>query len=126
MRVPFSYLDRQFADVDAYLADLKALVLSGDFTLGQAVSQFEAAFAEVTGIPYAVGVGSGTDALILSLKALGVGPGDAYLVSGRLDLVSRSSQIGPVGDGLGEGNRQIGQLRLRAGIEPHRLRGGRQ
>lgn len=81
MHVNFSYLDRQFADVDAYLADLKALVLSGDFTLGAAVTQFEQAFAQVTGIPHAVGVGSGTDALILSLKALGIGPGDEVITA---------------------------------------------
>jgi dTDP-4-amino-4,6-dideoxygalactose transaminase len=39
------------------------LVLSGDFTLGKDVQAFENAFAELCGMPYAVGVGSGTDAL---------------------------------------------------------------
>ena len=41
MRVPFSYLDRQFADVDIYFEDLRALVRSSDFTLGHALDQFE-------------------------------------------------------------------------------------
>jgi aminotransferase EvaB len=81
MRVPFSYLDRQFADVDAYLADVRALVLSGDFTLGKAVAEFEARFAEMSGMPHAIGVGSGTDALILSLQILGIGPGDEVITS---------------------------------------------
>ncbi|MFH1767536.1 MAG: DegT/DnrJ/EryC1/StrS family aminotransferase [Candidatus Omnitrophota bacterium] len=81
MRVPFSYLDRQFADIAAYLNDLKTFVKSGDFTLGEQLSEFEASFAKVTGIPHAIGVGSGTDALILSLKILGVGPGDEVITT---------------------------------------------
>ena len=78
-QVKFSYLDRQFANVDRYLADVKALVQSGDFTLGRSVEEFERRFAEVVGVPYAVGVGSGTDALTLPLKLLGVGPGDEVI-----------------------------------------------
>ena len=81
MEVKFSYLDRQFADVDQYLADIRTLVVSGDFTLGTAVSEFESRFAGVFGLPHAIGVGSGTDALILSLKALGIGPGDEVITA---------------------------------------------
>ena len=81
VNVPFSYLDRQFADVDSYLADVRELVLSGDFTLGKPVRDFEARFAAMCGMPYAIGVGSGTDALILSLEILGVGPGDEVITS---------------------------------------------
>lgn len=81
MKVPFSYLSQQFADIDSYLADLKDFVSTGDFTLGQPLKQFEAAFAQICGLPHAVGVGSGTDALILSLKILGIGPGDEVITS---------------------------------------------
>ncbi|MGB7541510.1 MAG: DegT/DnrJ/EryC1/StrS family aminotransferase [Burkholderiales bacterium] len=81
MKVRFSYLDRQFADVDSYLADVRALVLSGEFTLGKAVTEFEQRFAALCRMPYAIGVGSGTDALILSLKMLGVGPGDEVITA---------------------------------------------
>lgn len=81
MRVPFSYLDRQFADIDAYLADVRELVLSGDFTLGKPLLEFEQRFADYCGLPHAVGVGSGTDALMLSLKILGVGPGDEVITT---------------------------------------------
>jgi aminotransferase EvaB len=80
MQVKFSYLDRQFANVDDYLADVKQLVLSGDFTLGAAVTEFERRFAEFCQMPYAVGVNSGTDALILSMEICGVGPGDEVIV----------------------------------------------
>lgn len=81
MRVPFSYLDRQFADIDGYLDDIRKLVRSGDFTLGASVREFEARFAKLCGLPYAIGVSSGTDALILSLKILGIGPGDEVITT---------------------------------------------
>jgi aminotransferase EvaB len=81
MEVRFSYLDRQFADVDAFLPDLRALVLRGDFTLGAAVSEFEQRFAALSRMPHAIGVGSGTDALMLSLKVLGIGPGDEVVTA---------------------------------------------
>lgn len=81
MRVPFSYLDRQFADVDTYLADVRELVRSGDFTLGRPLLEFERRFAAVCGLPHAITVASGTDALLLSLKSLGVGPGDEVITT---------------------------------------------
>lgn len=81
MKVPFSYLDRQFADVDLYLAEVRDLVLSGDFTLGKVVTEFEEKFAALCKMPHAIGVGSGTDAIILSLKMVGVGPGDEVITA---------------------------------------------
>jgi dTDP-4-amino-4,6-dideoxygalactose transaminase len=72
MRVSFSYLDRQFENIDPYLSDLRDFVKSGDFTLGKPLVEFERRFAEICGMPYAVGVASGTDALFLSLKIMGV------------------------------------------------------
>lgn len=81
MNVPYSYLDRQFADLDPYLDDVRKVVQSGDFTLGKPVEAFETQFAAMTGLPHAVGVGSGTDALSLPLRALGVGPGDEVITA---------------------------------------------
>ena len=80
-QVRFSYLEEQFADLDDYLADIRALVRSGELTLGKAVQEFEERFAALCGLPYAIGVGSGTDALILSLKVLGIGPGDEVITT---------------------------------------------
>ena len=80
-KVPYSYLDDQFADIDGYFEEIKKVVQSGDFTLGKAVAAFEEEFAKLTGLPYAVGVGSGTDALILPLKAIGIGPGDEVITA---------------------------------------------
>lgn len=81
LNVKFSYLDRQFADLEAYLNDVRDVVKSGDFTLGQPLREFEERFASLCRLPYAIGVASGTDALILSLKLLGVGPGDEVITT---------------------------------------------
>ncbi len=81
MRVPFSYLDRQFKDVEPYLDDIRELVRSTDFTLGEPLGEFERRFAEACGLPHAVGVGTGTDALAISLKLSGVGPGDEVITT---------------------------------------------
>ena len=79
MEVKFSYLDRQFPDIENYLDDISRVVKIGDFTLGAAVEDFERQFADFTGHLHAVGVGSGTDALILPMKLMGIGPGDEVI-----------------------------------------------
>ncbi|TSC80434.1 MAG: nucleotide-sugar aminotransferase [Candidatus Peregrinibacteria bacterium Gr01-1014_25] len=81
MRVPFSYLERQFADIDAYFEELRPLVQTGNFTLGKPVEQFEERFAALCKMPYAVGVGSGTDALMISLMMLGIQPDDEVITT---------------------------------------------
>jgi len=68
-----NYLTEQFADCDVILAKIAEVVRNGDYTLGRAVDRFEERFAAAAGSRHAIGVGSGTDALFLSLKALGVG-----------------------------------------------------
>ena len=80
-RVRYSPLADQFADVESVFDDIRALVSSGDFTLGKAVGEFEAMFAEAVGTKYAIGVGSGTDALKIPLKAIGLGPGDEVITA---------------------------------------------
>ena len=81
IQVKFSYLEEQFADIESYLDDVRELVQSGDFTLGKALTEFEEKFAKLCGIPHAVGVGTGTDAITLSLKMLNVGPGDEVITT---------------------------------------------
>src|SRR5207302_9669363 len=48
LRVSFSYLERQFADLDGYLEDIRALVASSALTLGPAVEEFEHRFSELS------------------------------------------------------------------------------
>ena len=79
MRIPYSYLREQFADSEPILRDIKGLLESTQFTLGPPVAEFEERFARLCGARHAIGVGTGTDALFLSLKALGVGPGDEVI-----------------------------------------------
>ena len=81
MHVPFSYLDRQFKDINPYLEDIRELVKSGQFTLGKAVDEFEKKFASLMNAPYAVGVGTGTDAIAMSLKLNGIGSGAEVITS---------------------------------------------
>src|ERR1043166_5658953 len=81
MKVPFSYLDRQFADLDAYLSDLRAFVKTGDFTLGKPLAEFETNFASYCGQPHAIGVGTGTDAIIMPMRMSGIGPGDEVITT---------------------------------------------
>lgn len=77
VRVPYAYLDRQFGDVrDDYLAELRDWIPTGEYTLGPFVERFERQFADYVGAKHAIGTNTGTGALILGLKALGVGPGD--------------------------------------------------
>lgn len=76
MQVKYAYLDEQFADIEEYIADVRRLVKSGEFTLGPFVEEFEQKFARYIGVKHAIGTNTGTDALILALKAVGVRPGD--------------------------------------------------
>lgn len=57
-----------------------AVFQKGDFVLGEAVREFETAFAKACGVQYGVGVACGTDALSLGLQACGIGKGDEVLV----------------------------------------------
>lgn len=81
MKVPFSYLNEQFKNPDRMLESVRKIVQSGDFTLGQEVALFEEKFAKIIGTKYAVGVNSGTDALFLTMKVLGIGGGDEVITA---------------------------------------------
>ena len=74
-----NYLVEQFSDYPEIFKDIENLIKHGDYTLGNYVDEFEAKISELTGSRFAIGVGSGTDALFLSLKAAGVGPGDEVI-----------------------------------------------
>jgi dTDP-4-amino-4,6-dideoxygalactose transaminase len=62
-------------------AAIERVVQSGWFVLGPEVEAFEREFAHASGAPLAVGVGTGTDAITLILRALGIGPGDEVITA---------------------------------------------
>lgn len=79
-RIPFVDLRSQHAFLSEEIGLAVSNVLSeSSFTLGKQVKQFEEEFASFCGADHAVGVGSGTDALHLALRASGVGPGDEVI-----------------------------------------------
>ena len=81
MRVKYSYLSRQFKHPGNLWKNLKNFVKTEDFTLGKPLLDFEKKFAKLNDSKFAVGVNSGTDAIKLSLKVLGVGHGDHVIGS---------------------------------------------
>jgi len=79
MHVKYNYLEQQFLEVDAHFADLRTLVASGEFTLGPFVEIFEKKFAAYIGAKHAIGTNTGTGALTLALKAVGVKHGSEVI-----------------------------------------------
>jgi len=81
MKVRYSYLQQQFTNCPELWSRLKKFVKTGDFTLGKPLGLFEKNFAKLIGTKYAVGVNSGTDAIKLSLKVLGIKQGDEIITT---------------------------------------------
>jgi dTDP-4-amino-4,6-dideoxygalactose transaminase len=82
MQVPFLDLSAQYRRIRGEIdrCVLKTLG-SGSYILGEELAAFEREFAAYCGARHAVGVGSGTEALHLALRATGVGPGDAVITA---------------------------------------------
>ncbi len=81
MQIKCNVLDRQFQMYqEEYEAAALRVLRSGWYVLGNEVRQFEEAFAGYTGRKYCVGLNSGLDALIMTVRALGIGRGDEVIV----------------------------------------------
>lgn len=81
MQIKCNVLDRQFQMHQKEYEEAALRVLrSGWYVLGKEVQQFEEEFAAYTGRKYCVGLNSGLDALIMSVRALGIGEGDEVIV----------------------------------------------
>ena len=80
--IPILDLTRYDAELKAEIArNVAEVFATGRFVLGPVTETFEKAFARAIGVRNAIGVSSGTDALLVSLLALGVGPGDEVITS---------------------------------------------
>ena len=96
-KVPAFDLQRQYQDIKAEIdAAVAGVLAGGNFILGEEVAGFEAEFAQYLGAKYGVGVGSGTEALHLSLLALGIGAGDEVITVANtaVPTVSAISETG--------------------------------
>jgi dTDP-4-amino-4,6-dideoxygalactose transaminase len=81
MNIPFLDLARQYTDIKSEIdSAIQRIIDDTAFIGGRAVQEFEAAFAEFCGVKHCVGVGNGTDAIFIALRALGLKPGDEVIV----------------------------------------------
>ncbi len=80
-RIPFLSLTPESDDGAAVRMAVERVIARGWFVLGPEVDAFEAEFASAMGAAHAVGVGTGTDAIALILRALDIGPGDEVITT---------------------------------------------
>ncbi len=82
MKVPFYGHVQQYHNIKAEIdANMQTVLESGNYVMGPMLKQFEQEFAAYSGTKYCVGVGNGTDAIWLSLMALGIGQGDEVITN---------------------------------------------
>ena len=76
MHIPLVDLRAQYEAIRQEIDDaIREVLERGEFVLGRVVERFEQDFAAYCGVRHAVGVSNGTDAIMLALRAAGVGPG---------------------------------------------------
>lgn len=82
IQIPILDLKPQYQSIKSEIqAAIDKVLASGQFILGPTVEQFEADAAQYLGVKHAIGVNSGTDALVISLRALGIGAGDEVITT---------------------------------------------
>jgi dTDP-4-amino-4,6-dideoxygalactose transaminase len=99
MNIPFVDLQGQVQEIrDEVEQGWRRVLDRTAFILGDEVREFEEAFAAFSGVAHCIGVANGTDALELSLRAVGVGPGDEVIVPANTFIASTLavSRIGAV------------------------------
>ena len=96
-KVPFIRLDSAFPELFAELIEtVERIAEKSAFTLGPELERFEEAFASFCGAEHAAGVSSGTAALEIALRALGVGPGDEVILP-TYSFIATAEAVSTVG-----------------------------
>ena len=94
MTIPLADLVAQYRTIQTDIdAAIRSVLESGHFILGPNTKALEREVAKYLGVQHAVGVASGTDALILALRALGIGPGDEVIVPDYTFLATASAVL---------------------------------
>ncbi len=90
---PWDYLNEYKKKRKSFLTRLDKVFKSGKLFFGEELSKFESSFIKKNGSKYGIGVGSGTDALLIALKALNVGFGDEVITVANTAIPTASSII---------------------------------
>ncbi len=97
IKIPFVDLYPQYEELQNEIdMAIKDIIRRSDFITGQTVDHFEKAICDYTGAQDCASIGSGTNALVCALKALGIGPGDHVMTVGHT-FVSTTEAIVNVG-----------------------------
>ena len=80
-KIKHNYLTEQFYDYNLIFKEIKKVIKFNDFTLGKNVDKFEEKIKKLLKSKYVISVGSGTDAIMLSLKCIGVSEGDEVITT---------------------------------------------
>jgi len=95
--IPAMNVQRQYASLKSELDSTALEVLnSGQYILGKKVQEFEQNMADYIGTKYAVGVGNGTDAIVMALRACGVRPGDEVITT-AMSFFATAESIAVIG-----------------------------
>ena len=95
--IPLMNVSRQYTSIKEEIDTIVLKVLaSGAYILGDTVKAFEEAYADYIGVNYAVGVGNGTDALVIALKSLNIGKADEVITT-AMSFFATAEAIAAVG-----------------------------
>ncbi len=94
MKVSYSYLEEQFAEPEPILEKIRSTLLKHhQYTFGPELEEFEEKMARYTGARYCLGTSSGTIALSMLLRAVGVGPGDEVITVSQTFIATIGSIV---------------------------------
>jgi len=97
MNVPFVDLKSQYQSLKGEIdAAIQSVIAKTAFVGGPHVREFETAFAQKYGVKHCISCGNGTDAIYITLKALGIGPGDEVITVAN-SWISTSETISQTG-----------------------------